>query len=105
MMNLFNRFVKEDAGQDLIEYAFLAVFIALAVTAGLSFLATKVNSEMSVIGTSVVCVRRPTRLCSRTLGFLRVWHMARAPSHVTLDSRHAGTGRLPHARHRAKLPH
>ena len=53
MKNLIARFVREEAGQDLIEYAFLAVFIALAVTAGLSFVATGVNTQMSNIGTQV----------------------------------------------------
>jgi pilus assembly protein Flp/PilA len=29
MKNLFNRFVREDAGQDIIEYALLAAFISI----------------------------------------------------------------------------
>ena len=53
MKNLIARFVREEAGQDLIEYAFLAVFIALAVTAGLQAVATGVNTQMSNIGTQV----------------------------------------------------
>ena len=53
MKNLLSRFVCEDQGQDLIEYAFLAVFIALAVTLGLKAVATGVNSQMSNIGTQV----------------------------------------------------
>jgi len=53
MKNLFARFVREDAGQDLIEYAFLAVFIGLAVTLGLKAVATGVNTQMSNIGTQV----------------------------------------------------
>jgi pilus assembly protein Flp/PilA len=53
MKNLFVRFIREDQGQDLIEYAFLAVFIALAVTAGLTVLATKLNTEFGSLGTSV----------------------------------------------------
>ena len=31
MKNLFVRFVREDAGQDLIEYAMIATLVALAV--------------------------------------------------------------------------
>ena len=31
MKNLIQRFIREEAGQDLIEYAFLIVFIALAI--------------------------------------------------------------------------
>jgi len=53
MKNLITRFVREDAGQDLIEYAFLAVFIGLAVTLGLKAVATGVNTQMSNIGTQV----------------------------------------------------
>ena len=53
MKNLFVRFIQEDQGQDLIEYAFLAVFIALAVTVGLTAVATGINTQMSNIGTQV----------------------------------------------------
>lgn len=53
MKNLFARFIKEDHGQDLIEYAFLAVFIGLAVTLGLQAVATGINSQMSNIGTEI----------------------------------------------------
>jgi len=53
MKNLFKRFVKEDQGQDLIEYAFLAVFIGLAVTLGLTAVANGINTQMSNIGTTV----------------------------------------------------
>ena len=53
MKNLIVRFIREDQGQDLIEYAFLAVFIGLAVTLGLQAVATGVNSQMSNIGSQV----------------------------------------------------
>jgi Flp pilus assembly pilin Flp len=53
MKKLFVRFVREDAGQDLIEYAFLAVFIGLAVTVGLQAVATGINTQMSNIGSTV----------------------------------------------------
>jgi Flp pilus assembly pilin Flp len=53
MKSLFARFINEDQGQDLIEYAFLAVFIGLAVTLGLQAVATGVNSQMSNIGSQV----------------------------------------------------
>jgi Flp pilus assembly pilin Flp len=52
--NLIARFVREDAGQDLIEYAFLAVFIALVVTAALSAVATGINTQMTNISNQVV---------------------------------------------------
>ena len=53
MKNLFARFVREDEGQDLVEYAFLIVFIALAVTVGLGNLASSINTEMSDIGAQI----------------------------------------------------
>jgi Flp pilus assembly pilin Flp len=53
MKNLISRFVRDDEGQDLIEYAFLAVFIALAVTVGLQAVATGINTQMSNIGSQV----------------------------------------------------
>ena len=53
MKKLFARFISEDQGQDLIEYAFLAVFIGLAVTLGLQAVAAGVNTQMSNLGTQV----------------------------------------------------
>jgi Flp pilus assembly pilin Flp len=53
MKNFIARFVREDEGQDLIEYAFLAVFIALVVTAGLTLVGSAVNNKMSTIASSV----------------------------------------------------
>ena len=53
MKNLIARFVREDEGQDLVEYAFLLVFVALLVTAGLGLLGTAVNTQMSTISTQV----------------------------------------------------
>jgi Flp pilus assembly pilin Flp len=38
MKNLFLRFVREEDGQDLVEYAFLIVFIALVAVVGLNTL-------------------------------------------------------------------
>lgn len=43
MKNLFARFVREENGQDLIEYALLAALIAVACTAAMSTLATDIN--------------------------------------------------------------
>jgi Flp pilus assembly pilin Flp len=53
MKQFLARFVREDEGQDLIEYAFLAVFIALVVTAGLTLVGSAVNDKMSTIASSV----------------------------------------------------
>ena len=53
MKQLISRFVREESGQDLIEYAFLAVFIALVVILGLQAVGTAVNNKMSTIASSV----------------------------------------------------
>jgi pilus assembly protein Flp/PilA len=53
MKNFIRRFVREDEGQDLIEYAFLAVFIALAVTLGLTAVANGLNNQFTNIGSTV----------------------------------------------------
>lgn len=53
MKNLFVRFVREDEGQDLIEYAFLAVFIALAVIGALQALGGGINTQLSNITTAI----------------------------------------------------
>ena len=53
MKNLIARFVREEAGQDLIEYAFLAVFIALVVTVGLTTLGANLNTKFGDIANQV----------------------------------------------------
>jgi pilus assembly protein Flp/PilA len=57
MKNLFARFIKEEEGQDLIEYALLAGFISLAATAvlviigpNLATLYTNVNTQITGAG-------------------------------------------------------
>ncbi len=44
-MNLFNRFVREDAGQDLIEYALLAALISMASIAAITGLGTALQEK------------------------------------------------------------
>lgn len=44
MQNLLKRFVREEEGQDLIEYALLIVFIALVVIVALGPLGTAVRT-------------------------------------------------------------
>ena len=44
MKGLMVRFVREDAGQDLIEYALLATVIALVVFVGASMAGTSLNT-------------------------------------------------------------
>lgn len=47
------RFVRKDEGVTAIEYALLAVLIALALIAGAAFLGTNLNDSLSNIGTHV----------------------------------------------------
>jgi Flp pilus assembly pilin Flp len=53
MRQLFARWVRDDRGQDLIEYAFLAIFVALAVTVGLQAITDGMNTGFSNLGTQV----------------------------------------------------
>jgi len=49
LMNL----IKNESGQDLIEYALVVALIAFGATAGMGTLATKINSAFTNIGTQV----------------------------------------------------
>jgi Flp pilus assembly pilin Flp len=54
MMNrLFLRFVCEDDGQDLVEYALLITFIALACILGMQNLGTAINNKYNDVSTSL----------------------------------------------------
>lgn len=53
MKNLMLRFIREEEGQDLVEYAFLIVFIALLITATLSATETSIAGVFSKIIASV----------------------------------------------------
>jgi Flp pilus assembly pilin Flp len=44
------RFIQEDQGQDLIEYAFLALFIALVITVALQSVGTALTTQFNNIG-------------------------------------------------------
>jgi pilus assembly protein Flp/PilA len=44
MKNLFSKFVREEAGQDLIEYALLAGFISLVAVVAITNVGTGVNA-------------------------------------------------------------
>jgi pilus assembly protein Flp/PilA len=50
---LVARFVREDSGQDLIEYALLGSFVSLAAYLGANFLGTNLNSWYTGIGSVV----------------------------------------------------
>ena len=53
MINLINRFVREEEGQDLIEYSLLAALIAVACIAAMNALAVDINEIFSKIGASL----------------------------------------------------
>ncbi len=44
---------EDDSGQDLVEYALVAVVIALAATAGMSSVAKEINDIFSNIATKI----------------------------------------------------
>jgi pilus assembly protein Flp/PilA len=45
--------LQDERGQDMIEYALVVAFIAFAATAGMTALATDINSAFSSIGTKL----------------------------------------------------
>jgi len=53
MKALFNRFVREEAGQDLIEYALLAGFISLVAVVAITNVGTGINAVYNNINTQV----------------------------------------------------
>jgi pilus assembly protein Flp/PilA len=53
MKNLFNRFVAEDNGQDLIEYALLAGLISLASIVAITALGAAIQGKYTQVGASV----------------------------------------------------
>jgi pilus assembly protein Flp/PilA len=46
-------FVREEQGQDLIEYALVVALIAFAATAGMSAVANKINTAFTNIGSKL----------------------------------------------------
>jgi Flp pilus assembly pilin Flp len=53
MKLFFSRLIREDGGQDLVEYAFLAVFILLAAAIGLQQIGTSINTKFGNIATTI----------------------------------------------------
>lgn len=53
MKAVIARFVADDQGQDLIEYALLGSFVSLAAYAGANYLGTELNSWYGSVGTAV----------------------------------------------------
>ena len=52
-LSVMLQLLKEESGQDLIEYALVVALIAFAATAGMSTLATDINTAFSNMGTKV----------------------------------------------------
>lgn len=52
MTALFRRFVREDEGQDLVEYAMLIALIALAVVTAVTGLANAISAQYGSIAAS-----------------------------------------------------
>jgi len=49
MKTLLRNLLAEESGQDLIEYALIALLVALGAIAGMATLATKINAEFTHI--------------------------------------------------------
>jgi pilus assembly protein Flp/PilA len=49
MINMLKNLHKEESGQDLIEYALIALIIALGAIAGMGVLSASINSEFSKV--------------------------------------------------------
>ena len=53
MKKFIRRFVREESGQDLIEYALLAATIGIGALVGMRAVRDAVNTEFSSIGASI----------------------------------------------------
>jgi pilus assembly protein Flp/PilA len=53
IQGLKDALVADQSGQDLIEYALVVSLIALAATAGMSSVATKISSAFTAVGTKL----------------------------------------------------
>jgi pilus assembly protein Flp/PilA len=52
-MKLLRNLLRDESGQDLIEYALVAAIIALAAVAGMSTLATNISNAFSAVGSKL----------------------------------------------------
>jgi pilus assembly protein Flp/PilA len=59
MKALFNRFVREENGQDLIEYALLAGFISLAAVGAITAVGTGLDGLYDTVKTQVDDAKTP----------------------------------------------
>ncbi len=59
MEKLLKRFVMEDSGQDLIEYALLAGFISLVAVVAITTVGTGINTVYGNLNTQVAAIPSP----------------------------------------------
>ena len=53
LQNFFARLLRDEQGQDLIEYALLATFVSLVAIGGATLLGTALNNWYSTVATNV----------------------------------------------------
>ena len=53
LQNLFGRLLRDEQGQDLIEYALLATFVSLVAIGGATLLGTALNNWYSQVSNNV----------------------------------------------------
>jgi pilus assembly protein Flp/PilA len=53
LKQILSNLLKDESGQDLIEYALVASIIALGATAAMSTLATTIGSAFTAVGTKL----------------------------------------------------
>jgi pilus assembly protein Flp/PilA len=53
MKNLFSRFVRDEQGQDLIEYALLASFVAVVAIGGATILGNGLSAWFTLLGNTI----------------------------------------------------
>jgi pilus assembly protein Flp/PilA len=58
-MTHLKRFIREEEGQDLIEYALLCALIAVAAIAGMNGVATEINGLFGRVGATLAAGANP----------------------------------------------
>jgi pilus assembly protein Flp/PilA len=53
LKNLYTNILREEAGQDLIEYVLIIAIIAFAATVGMNSVATKINDAFGNVGSKL----------------------------------------------------
>lgn len=51
--SILSNFLRDESGQDLIEYALVAAIIALGATAAMTTLATTISTAFTTVGTKL----------------------------------------------------